>query len=50
MQFVITPTRGICRHDPGGHQGDILSISHITTGGFIIDLFLVAMFSFGKPS
>ena len=29
---------------------ECLSISHIPTGGVIIDSFLVARFSFGKPS
>ena len=38
-------------HDPRGHQvpeGECLSISHISTGGVIIDLFTVSRFSFGR--
>ena len=33
-----------------GHKGDMLSISHITTGSVLIDLLPVGRLSFAKPS
>ena len=47
---IITPTRGICKHDSGGPKGEYAFNQPYPYWRFIIDLFPAAMFGFEKPS